>query len=115
VEPDDTYDGDTPADPAEAQEIEARGHYVTAALCGEPMRIIPPGAWRQSWIRKLNAGDIDAFADQVIHPDDLDLYDEIDPTNDEVGQFIADASELAGEPMGKSSGPSRSTRRTRRR
>jgi hypothetical protein len=119
VEPDerydDTYDGPAPAEPAVAQEIEAQGHYVTAALCGEPVRIIPPGAWRQSWVRHLNAGRIDAFVDQVVHPDDLDLYDEIDPTNDEVTQFIADAAELAGEPMGKSSGPSRSSRRTRTR
>lgn len=119
VEPDegyeDTYDSDVPAEPVEAQEIEALGHYVTAALCGEPLRVIPPGAWRQSWMRHLNAGRIDAFAEEVIHPDDLDLYDDIDPTNDEFGQFVADAAELAGEPMGKSSGPSRSSRRTRRR
>lgn len=112
---DDTYVGPEPAEPAVAQEIEARGHYVTASLCGEPVRIIPPGAWRQSWQRHLTAGRIDAFVDKVVHPDDLDLYDELDPTNAEVGQFIDDAAELAGEPMGKSGGPSRSTRRTRRR
>jgi hypothetical protein len=111
----DAYDGPGPAEPAVAQEIEARGHYVTASLCGEPVRLIPPGAWRQSWVRHLNEGRIDAFVDQVVHPDDLDLYDDLDPTNDEVGQFIADAAELAGEPMGKSSGPLRSSRRTRRR
>lgn len=112
---DDTYDSDTPAEPAEAQEIEALGHYVTASLAGEPVRVIPPGAWRQSWMRHLNAGRFDVFAEEVIHPDDLDLYDEIDPTNDEFGQFVADAAELAGESMGKSGGPSRSSRRTRRR
>lgn len=112
---DEAYDGPEPAEPVVAQEIEARGHYVTAALCDEPVRIIPPGAWRQSWMRHLNAGRIDQFAEQVIHPDDLDLYDDLDPTNDEFGQFVADAAELAGEPMGKSGGPSRSSRRMRRR
>jgi hypothetical protein len=112
---DEVYGGPEPADAAVAQEIEARGHYVTASLCGELVRVVPPGAWRQSWMRHLNEGRIDAFAEQVIHPDDIDLYDELDPTNDEFGQFVADASELAGEPMGKSGGPSRSSRRTRRR
>lgn len=112
---DDTYDSDEPADPAQAQEIEARGHYVTASLCGESVRVVPPGAWRQSWQRHLHAGRVDAFADKVIHPADLQAYYDIDPTNDEFGQFVADAAELAGEPMGKSHGPSRSTRRTRRR
>ena len=45
--------------PADAQEIEATGHYVTAPLCGKDMEIVPPGAWRQSWQRKLKAGDME--------------------------------------------------------
>lgn len=112
---DDYVDESAEAAPAEAQEIEAEGHYVTAALAGEPVRIIPPGAWRQSWQRALANGQFDVFAEKVIHPDDLDLYEEIDPTNDEFGQFIEDASRLAGESLGKSRGPARSSRSTRRR
>jgi hypothetical protein len=109
------YDAAEAADDATAQEIDARGAYVTASLCGEPVRIIPPGAWRQSWMRALGRGDLDSFAEQVIHPDDLDLYDDLDPTNDEFGEFVNDASLLAGESLGKSAGPNRSSRRTRRR
>lgn len=106
---------DTATSPAEAQELEASaGHYVTASLCGKPVKVVPPGAWRQSWQRKLKAGDMDAFAAAVIAPDDLDLYYELDPTNDEVGEFLADAGELAGESLGKSSGPQPSSRRTRK-
>lgn len=118
VEPEDdydTYDGPDNATPAQAQEIEANGHYVTADLCGEPVRIIPPGAWRQSWMRLLNAGQIDDFAGNVIHPDDLDLYDEIDPTNNEFGEFVGEAATRSGESLGKSRGPAPSSRRTRRR
>lgn len=100
---------------ADAQEYEAGGHYVTADLCGEPVRIIPPGAWRQSWMRLLNAGAFDQFAEQVIHPDDIDLYEEIDPTNDEFGEFVAEAATRAGESLGKSRGPAPSRRSTRRR
>lgn len=100
---------------AEAQEIEADGNYVTADLCGEELRIIPPGAWRQSWQRLLNAGQVDAFAEQVIHPDDFDLYMELDPTNTEFGDFVGEAAERAGESLGKSRGPAPSSRNTRRR
>lgn len=112
---DDYTDEPVEATPAEAQEIEAEGHHVMAILAGESVRIIPPGAWRQSWQRSLAAGQFDVFAEKVIHPDDLDLYEDIDPTNDEFGQFIEDAARLAGESLGKSRGPARSSRSTRRR
>ena len=112
---DDFYDDEESATPAVAQEVEATGHYVTAALAGEPIRVIPPGAWRQSWQRQLARGLFDAFAEKVVHPDDLDTYFEIDPTNDEFEQFVSDAAERAGESLGKSRGPAPSSRSTRRR
>lgn len=112
---DDSYARDEPAGPHQAQEIEALGHYVTASLCDEPVRIVPPGAWRQSWQEHLHAGRLGKFARYVIHPDDMDLYEELDPTNDEIGQFFSDAAELSGESLGKSHGPARSSRRTPRR
>lgn len=100
---------------ADAQEIEAEGHYVTAELCGEELRIMPPSGWRLSLQRMLNQGQIDAFAERVLHPDDVDLFFELDPTAAEFQQFIADAGDQSGEPLGKSGGPSRSGRPTRRR
>ncbi|MEU9611917.1 hypothetical protein AB0D56_10230 [Streptomyces sp. NPDC048209] len=100
---------------AEAQELEAEGHYVTALLCDEELHIIPPGAWRQSWQRLLNEGQIDAFAETVMPPEDYDRFVEIDPTNDEFGEFIGDAAARAGESLGKSRGPGTSSRSTRRR
>lgn len=114
-EPEEDFDEEP--DAAEAQELEAdtEGHYVTAALAGEPIRIIPPGAWRQSWQAKLARGQFNAFAEEVVHPDDLDIYFDIDPTNDEFEQFVTDAANLSGESLGKSRGPSRSSRRTRKR
>ena len=100
---------------ADAQEIEAEGHYVTSDLCGEELRIIPPSAWRLSMQRLVAAGQIDAFAEKVLHPDDIDLFFDLDPTAGEFQDFIADAGAQAGESLGKSSGPSRSGSRTRRR
>jgi len=60
-------------------------------------------------------GQIDAFAQIVLHPDDYDLYLDIDPTNEEWGEFVTDAAERAGESLGNSRGPAPSSRRTRRR
>lgn len=100
---------------SQAQELEAEGHYITAELDGEDIRIVPPGAWRQSWQTALAAGNLVYFVEHVIHPDDLDLYFEIDPTNDEFDAFITEAGRRAGESLGKSRGPGASSRRMRRR
>ncbi|MPY47164.1 hypothetical protein [Streptomyces acidicola] len=100
---------------AEAQEIEAEGHYVTAELCGEEVRIVPPSGWRLSWQRMLTQGLLDAFAEKVLHPDDFDFFIEIDPTAQEFQDFVQEAGERAGESLGKSGAPSRSGRPTRRR
>ena len=103
------------ATPAEAQEAEATGHYITASLAGKDVETVPGGAWRQSTMRKLRVGNIDGFMEDVLSPDSYDIYLELDPTNDEVGEFANAAGEASGEQMGKSSGPSASSRRTRRR
>ncbi|MEU3613531.1 hypothetical protein ABZ725_14605 [Streptomyces sp. NPDC006872] len=100
---------------AEAQEIEAEGHYVTVELCGEDLRIIPPAAWRLSYQRLLNAGQVDAFIERVLHPDDVDLFVELDCTGAEFQQFIVDAGEQGGESLGKSPARSRSGKTMRRR
>ncbi|MEE1813563.1 hypothetical protein PUR59_00660 [Streptomyces sp. SP18ES09] len=100
---------------AEAQETEATGHYVTTQLAGKDVETVPGGAWRQSTMRKLRAGDIDGFMEDVLSPDSYELFLELDPTNDEVGEFANAAGEAAGEQMGKSSGPSASSKRTPRR
>jgi len=99
---------------AEAQEIEADG-YVTAELCGEEVQVIPPSMWRASWQRALNQGQIDFFAEKILHPDDYEFYLEVDPTMEDWLTFVEDASSKAGESLGKSRARSRSGGRTRRR
>ncbi|NED75411.1 hypothetical protein G3I51_24415 [Streptomyces sp. SID9944] len=101
--------------PAEAQEIEAAGDYITVSVDGEPIRVLLATLWRTSWVNQVNQGDFVGFAANVVHPDDLELFEEIDPTIPEFHQFVTDAQELSGEPVGKSRGPNRSSRRTRRR
>ncbi|MFJ5070254.1 hypothetical protein ACIQC7_27975 [Kitasatospora sp. NPDC088556] len=100
---------------AEAQEIEAAGHHVTVSLAGEALRTVPATAWRASTQRKLRLGDFDGFMQDVLAPDDYEQYIDIDPTNDELGQFVTDAYALSGESEGKSRGPRPSSRSTRRR
>ncbi|WP_435597039.1 hypothetical protein [Streptomyces anulatus] len=100
---------------AEAQELEATGRHITVDLCGEPVRVVPAGAWPVSAQRKVREGDLDGFMAAVLHEDDYDLYVELDPVLDEFNQFVTDAQELSGEPQGKSRGPAGSSRRTRRR
>lgn len=106
---------DEEVDAADAQEIEAEGHYVTAMLADEEIRVVPPGAWKQSWQTALSNANFTFFAEKVVHPDDLDLYFDIDPTNDEFEQFVSEAAKRGGESLGKSRGPVRSSRHTRRR
>jgi hypothetical protein len=100
---------------AEAQEIEAEGHYVTTTLCGEEVQVIPPSAWRSSWQRMLNQGDLDGFAEKVLQPDDYERYLELDPTIVEFMEFAQEAASLVGESLGNSRGPAPSSRATRRR
>lgn len=108
-------DIDDGLDAADAQEAEATGRHITVALCGEPMRVVPAGAWPVSAQRRLREGDFDGYMAAVLHKDDYELYEELDPTLDEINQFIEDAGNLSGESQGKSRGPATSSRRTRRR
>jgi hypothetical protein len=105
----------TDVTPAEAQEIEATGHYVTNELCNEKLQIVPAGAWRQSTMRKLKANEMDDFMEDVLSPESYEAYLDLDPTNDELGEFINAAGEASGESVGKSSGPRPSSRSTRKR
>ena len=105
---------ETEVSAADAQEIEADG-YVTAELCGEEVQVIPPSMWRASWQRALNQGQIDFFAQKILHPDVYEFYLEVDPTMEDWLTFVEDASSKAGESLGKSRARSRSGGRTRRR
>ncbi|MEU8829328.1 hypothetical protein [Streptomyces sp900116325] len=113
VAPRDDFD-DEPVTAAEAQEIEANGHYLTTRLGEKDVEFVPSGAWRQSTMRSLRVGNMDAFMEDVLSPDSYELYLELDPTNEEINDFIEAASEAAGEPLGKSGGPNRSRKSTRR-
>ncbi|MFF7329640.1 hypothetical protein [Streptomyces sp. NPDC008150] len=113
---------DAAREAANAQEAEAEldGDYVTVPLAGydgvtKDVRCVPSGRWRASTIRALNSGDIDTFMETNLHPDDYEIFEELDPDMDGFGKFVGDVSRISGESLGKSSGSSRSGSGTRRR
>lgn len=112
---------DAAKDEAAAQELEAEGdEYVTVPLAGydgvtKDVRALPSTRWRASAMRSINGGDFDGFMERVLHPDDYDTYVDLDPDGEAVTRFAENVSEASRESLGKSSGPSRSGRSTRRR
>lgn len=111
-----TTNAPSQADHATAgQETDAATDYVTVELAGYPVRTLPSQRWRASTLRALNSGDLDRFAEGVLHPDDVDAWYDGDPTQDEIGAWVAQVAEAGGESLGKSSGRSGSSKGTRKR
>lgn len=119
------YPGDVPAavdTPAELpehakQELEALGDYVLVPLpnATAEVRVLPQIKWRMSVMRLLNEGDLDGWAEAVVHPDDLDDFMDADLNMGEFRDFSEEAARRSGDSLGKSSGRSRSSRGTRAR
>jgi hypothetical protein len=105
----------TTTTPAEAQETEATEGYSTAELLGQTLRVKDASQWRPSYMRALRQSDFDTWAEGVLHADDVATFVELDATFAEIGEFVSDAAQAAGEPVGKSSGRAKSSRTTRRR
>ncbi|MFE0353580.1 hypothetical protein ACFYY9_26540 [Streptomyces nigra] len=107
---------------ARAQETEAdtEDGYLTVPLAGydgvtKDVRVLPANRWRASALRAMNRGDIDGFMEAVLHDDDYEVFEELDPDTDGISRFAEDVSRASGEALGKSSGPSRSSRSTQKR
>lgn len=98
---------------AEKQRIEADGDYIPVPLGDTEIRVKPQRKWRMSHMRLLNAGDLDGWAEGVIHPDDVDAFFDVDPDMEEFQAFAEEAARRAGDSLGKSSGRSRSSRNMR--
>ncbi|MFH8804049.1 hypothetical protein ACH4F6_31425 [Streptomyces sp. NPDC017936] len=101
-------------------EVDTEDSYLTVPLAGfdgvtKDVRVLPANQWRASAIRALNGGNIDGFMETVLHEDDYEIYEDLDPTTDGIGKFAEEVSRASGEALGKSSGPSGSSRSTRRR
>lgn len=101
--------------PAEAQEAEVDGEFIPVPVGDIKVRVRPQKDWRMSTMRLLNRGDLDAWAEGVIHPDDIDDFFDLDITIGEFQEFAEEAAQETGDDLGKSRGRSKSSRSTRKR
>lgn len=101
--------------PSEAQEAEVDGEFVTVPVGDTKVRVRPQREWRMSHLRALNEGDFDAWADGVLHPDDVDDFLDLDITLAEFDSFAKEAAKVTGDGLGKSRRPRGSSRNTRNR
>jgi hypothetical protein len=106
---------ETTVTPAEAQETEATEEYATAELAGETLRVKTIRHWRPSYMRALRLSDFDTWAEGVLHPDDVAKFIDADATFHEIDEFVGNAAQAAGEPVGKPRGRAASSTRTRKR
>jgi len=91
---------------------------VTVHLCvengepgGEPVRILPARMWRGTAMRALNSGDFDRWAELCLFGDDyMDVWHDLDPTNEEMMAFAREYRKVAGESLGQSRAVRRSAR-----
>ena len=114
-DPDEAGVQDLELSEVDKQALEAAGEYVPVPLNGVEVRVKPQIKWRMSDLRALNNGDFDAFAESVIHPDDLETFLDQDLTMGEFRDFSEEAARRAGDSLGKSSPRSRSSKPTRAR
>lgn len=110
---------------ADGQEIEAAGEYITGTLSGVTIRVKPLLKWRPSYLKALRSGDFEAWAGGLededgelkggaVHVDDVAAFVDADATFEEITAFTSDVLSKTGEAPGKSGGPSRSSRSTRK-
>lgn len=94
---------------AQAAEAEADGQeYVLVPMGEDTYRVVPQRQWRISYLRHLNEGDFEAWAEAVMHPEDAETFIDRDPTLDEFKDFSKAAARASGDGLGKSSGRRRS-------
>ena len=96
---------------AEADALDA--DWMTVPMGGVPYRVLPFTAWPRSVYRGMrNQGNFEALAD-VVHPDDREAWLAADCTVGELGEWVNDAMEAAGQAAGESRPSNASSRNTR--
>lgn len=96
-------------------EADAGGQNLLVPLAGKKVEVIPIGQWRSSAMRAIREGDWDLFAEMCLTPKGLKVWDDVDPTNDQIGAFFEDWAKASGQSLGESRASRRSSRSTARR
>lgn len=98
-----------------AGEHEATGELIQGELAGKTIYVPPVKKWRASALHKLREGDYQGWAEATLLDDDMDIFEEVDPTIDELEGFFNSISGAMGGNAGNSRASRRSQRSTKRR
>lgn len=101
--------------PKTPQEQEVVSLNVTVELDGEKLEILPVNKWSSSAVHALRNGDTEAWAAKALTPESYEIWQEIDPTLDEIEQFFSDWSDISGNEANLSRQQRRRSRSTRTR
>lgn len=88
-------------------EREATGGHTRGTLAGREILVPPLNKWRSSAMRAINTGDFETWADVTLDDDEYAIWQEIDPTVEEINDFF----ETITAGIGASQGNSRASRR----
>lgn len=79
-----------------AQETEVKNENTVVQLCEDTVEVLPITKWTSSAIHALRSGDIEIWAEKSLTPDSYQIWIELDPTLDEIEQFMDEWSKASG-------------------
>lgn len=109
----DTENDDVPE--VSAAEHEATGELIQGELAGKTIYVPPVKKWRSSALHALRQGDLETWAEGTLSDDDWDIWQEVDPSLEEIEDFFETINKGLGTSPGNSRASRRSSARTKRR
>ena len=79
------------------------------------IEVLPSRLWRSSAMAAINGGNFELWASKCLTPESYEVWLDVDPTNEEVGQMLAAYREIDGLDPLASRASRRSSKRGRRR
>lgn len=96
-------------------EREVTGDLIPGDLAGRTVYVPPVKRWRSSGLKALRDGDMEGWAQSVLDDDGWAVWEEVDPTLEEIGEFFESVSPGLGTDQGNSRASRRSLRNSNRR
>jgi hypothetical protein len=104
----------SPVEAVEA-EVDAADQPVEVTLGDTTVRVKPTGQWRSSGVSAMRQGDFTAWAQTCLVEEDVEVWNDVDPTMDECEVFFREWGAATGQSQGESRASRRSSRSTARR
>lgn len=103
------------SDAKTAAEKDAADELIQCELAGKTVYVPPVNKWRASALHAIREGDLQTWAEKTLLDDDWDIWQEVDPTLDEVTAFFDTLNGQTGVDSGNSRSSRTSSRSTSRR